>query len=299
MRIGLLDVDSYNFPNLALMKLSSFHKKRGDVVSWWDATEHYDIVYKAKVFSSDITRDVPDPTNCSLLVRGGTGYVSTSDLPSVVESAFPDYGIYPQFEDTAYGFLTRGCPRGCGFCIVSGKEGTQSRKVADLVSFWSGQSKIKLLDPNILACSNRIELLTQLVASRAIVDFTQGLDIRLVTDEIVTILNEMRIRTIHFAWDDPTQDLVPAFKEFSAKYCRKSPQGKFVYVLTNWNSTLEQDLYRIYKLRELRYDPYVMIYDKANADISLRKLQRWVNNRRVWRNCPKFESYEFAPKGFV
>ena len=203
----------------------------------------------------------------------------------------PDYSLYG-ITDTAYGFLTRGCPRHCGFCIVGDKEGLKSCKVADLSEWWNGQPNIKLLDPNLLACKDRIDLLDQLIDSRALVDITQGFDIRLANAEIADKLGKMRIKRIHFAWDNPRQNLAPYFAEFAAAYRRKCISTKVVYVLTNYDSTLEEDLYRIYTLRDLKYDPYVMIYDKPNAPHEIRRLQRWVNNKMIFRKCPNFNDYQ-------
>lgn len=152
MKIGLIDVDGHNFPNLALMKLSAWHKSRGDTVEWWWGFGRYDRVYMSKVFDETYTQDVPEPLNTSEIIKGGTGYGLGNKLPDDIEHIYPDYSLYPQFTtDTAYGFLSRGCPRGCHFCIVAKKEGRSSKKTANLHEWWSGQKYIKLLDPNLLA----------------------------------------------------------------------------------------------------------------------------------------------------
>lgn len=293
MNIGLIDVDGHNFPNLALMKISAHHKALGDNVEWCLPLNHYDIVYQSKVFDNTYSPDIDWIPDADKVIKGGTGYGLDNKLPDEIEHIYPDYSLYPELtKDTAYGFLTRGCPRGCAFCIVARKEGQRSYKVADLSEFWRGQKNIVLLDPNILACKDRMSLLDQLIDSKAVVDFSQGLDIRLAADEVAEKLNRIRIKRLHFAWDDADQDLTPYFKKFTEAYNRKSCSGKVVYVLTNFNSTMEQNLYRIYKLRELGYDPYVMVYDKPNAPKEIRKLQRWVNNRFIFRKCERFEDYK-------
>ena len=180
MKIGLVDVDNHNWPNLALMKISSWHKGAGDTVEWAGSLEHYDIVYMAKVFT--FTSDDIQSYQADKIVKGGTGYDLTRRLPKNIECAFPDYDLYG-IKDMVYGYLTRGCPRKCPFCIVGQKEGVQTYKVADLSQFWRGQKHIKLLDPNLLAAPEWRDLLGQLADSGAWVDFTQGLDIRLMTDE--------------------------------------------------------------------------------------------------------------------
>lgn len=133
MKIGLIDVDGHNYPNLALMKLSAWHKAQGDEVEWWWGFSEYDRVYMSKVFDETYTPDIPEPLNAKEIVKGGTGYGLDNKLPDEIEHIYPDYLLYPELtKDTAYGFLTRGCPRGCHFCIVAGKEGRKSVKVADL-----------------------------------------------------------------------------------------------------------------------------------------------------------------------
>ena len=304
MKIGLIDVDSHNFPNLALMKISAYHKARGDEVEWWWSDFiHYDIVYMSKIFSNDYTADVPEPVNADRVIKGGTGYcIQLGDdgkehfdeskntvLPPEIERCFPDYSIYPQFS-FAVSMTSRGCPRGCSFCHVGAKEGRCAVKVADVSDFWNGQKEIRILDPNITACKEKRDLMRQYKETRAILDFTQGLDIRLMNDDDIADINEMRLRTLHFAWDNPKDDLEGKFRNFANGFRRKSNIG-MVYCLTNYNSTMEENLYRIYTLRALGYDPYVMIYDKPHAPKEIRRLQRWCNNKIIFKSCPKFEDY--------
>ena len=182
-------------------------------------------------------------------------------------------------------------PRGCAFCHVAAKEGRCSVKVGNVSDFWNGQKEIKVLDPNITACKDKRELMVQYRETGAIIDFTQGLDIRLLNDADIDDINHMRLRTIHFAWDNPKDDLKAKFENFAKGFRRNSNIG-MVYCLTNFNSTMEQNLYRIYTLRDLGYDPYVMIYDKPHAPKEVRKLQRWCNNKIIFNKCKKFEDYE-------
>ena len=145
MRVGLIDVDSHNFPNLCLMKLSEYHTRRGDRVEWWDPAKQYDLVYKSRVFTDTYSKDTIQVNNADKVIQGGTGYGPGENLPHEIEHIRPDYFLYPRFLGTAYGFLSRGCPRNCGFCIVSGKEGRRSVRVADLSEFWNGEEEIKLM----------------------------------------------------------------------------------------------------------------------------------------------------------
>ena len=291
MKIGLIDVDSHNWPNLCLMKLSAYHKAQGDSVEWWTPEGRYDLVYKSRVFTDTYSKDTIAVTNAGEVICGGTGYGPGPDLPDAVEHTRPDYTLYPQFPDTAYGFLSRGCPRNCGFCIVSGKEGRRSVQVADLSEFWDGQKEIKLLDANLLACPDHEKMILQLAESRAYVDFTQGLDIRLITPDNVALLNKVRTKAVHFAWDNPDIDLIPYFRRFLELTNIKSDRRRRVYVLVNYGSTHEQDLYRVETLRGMGYDPYVMIYDRPSAPPVTRQLQRWVNNKRIFHTVPNFADY--------
>ncbi|MDU4890984.1 MAG: radical SAM protein [Clostridium sp.] len=289
MKIGLIDVDGHNFPNLALMKISAYHKSKGDDVEWFFGFSQYDIVYMSKVFT--FTEDFMGCINAKKVIRGGTGYDLENKLPKEIENMFPDYSLYGVNE--AYGYLTRGCPRGCKFCIVAEKEGQCSKKVADLNSFWNGQKEIKLLDPNLIACKEWKGLLQQLIDSKAWIDFTQGLDIRLMTKEKAEMLNKLKVKMLHFAWDNYEFETYEKLKEFRPLLDYDFRRLR-VYVLTNFNTTHEQDLERVYKLKELGFDPYIMIYekDKLPRGHRTKRLQRWVNSKWIFRSVENFEDYK-------
>ena len=305
MKIGLIDVDGHNYPNLPLMKISAFHKREGDSVEWYRGilSDHMHRVYMSKVFS--FTPDYPWVIDADEIIKGGSGYCielengkevyhkeRDNDLPDEVEHIYPDYSLYPQYTDNkSYGFLTRGCPRGCSFCHVAVKEGRASRKVADLDEFWKGQKEIILSDPNILASSDHMDLLQQLVDSKARIEFNQGLDVRLITDKNIDLIRKMKIKYIHFAFDrwqdkDIIEPKLRMFKEATGMDHRKV----VVYILMNYDTTIEQDIARIQLCRELDFSPYPMIYDKEHCDPIYRRIQRWCNDFIFWK-CPTFEEY--------
>ena len=296
MKIGLIDVDSHNFPNLCLMKLSAYHKAAGDKVEWWKPKGRYDVVYKSRVFTDTYSKDTITVKNADKVILGGTGYGIKENLPPEVEHIYPDYYLYPLFLGTAYGFLSRGCPRNCGFCIVSDKEGRKSVKHADLSEFWRGQDEINLMDANLLACPDHERLIEQPAESRAYVNFSQGLDIQLITPDNVALLNRVKTKAVHFAWDNPNEDLTGHFARYLELTAIKNSRKRRVYVLTNYGSTHEQDLYRIYTLRDMGFDPYVTIYERPTAPQITRHLQRWVNNKRIFYSVPDFSDYIPAGK---
>lgn len=261
----------------------------------------------------------PPPLNAKRVIKGGTGYaiklvdgkeVYDKDLdpplPDEVEHIYPDYSLYPEHtgygkplqQQTAYGFLTRGCPRGCHFCHVAPKEGKCSRKVADLSEFWNGQGHICLSDPNILACKDALPLLEQLIDSGATVEFNQGLDARLITPEKAKLLVSMKIKQPHFAMDsmsalEPVKRglklYVDAYRQQHGKWDWRNAK---VFCLTNFDTTHEQDMERVKVIQECECQPYVMIYNKPSARAITRRLQRWTNNTALYAKYRDFIEYQ-------
>lgn len=318
MKVGPIDVDSHNYPNLCLMKISAYYKQRGADVEFCRDGGNYDRVYISKIFTE--TKEPDIQYTAAEVFRGGSGYDLNNRLPYEIEHIYPDYGLYPKVtEDTAFGWLTRGCPRmnhaqsRGGFCITPDKDGCKSIKVADLKEFWNGQRNIVLYDQNLLACKERIGLLHQLADSNAQVTFDGGTDIRYLNPEIVEALREVKVKDYHFAWDDPKEKLQQKFQYFKSTGIKATDRVS-VYVLVNFWSTTEEDLMRIYTLREMGYVPYVMVYDKQKfVDENGRWLpgierkyskeqlehfkichhmQRWCNNRKLIKLIPDFKNYE-------
>ena len=288
------------------MKIAAWHKLRGDTVEWYTPllSENIDIVYMSKIFS--FSKDYEFPINAKKIIKGGSGYCielkngkeiynKNKDTPLAyeIEHIKPDYSIYG-IKDTAYGFLTRGCPHGCSFCHVATKEGTCSKKVADITEFWDGQKNIVLMDPNILACKDWRELFDQIIKTNANIDFNQGLDIRLMTKEKAEYIKQMKIKSIHFAWDKYEDGKIIKRKLQEFKNITNYDRHKItVYILCGFNTTMEQNIERIEYIRSLNMQPYVMLYNKEAIPKGheLRKLQRYVNNKFIFWSVKSFDEY--------
>lgn len=300
MLIGLYDADNHKYPNLPLMKISAWHKAHGDSVEFVIPVKRYDKIYVSKVFGSEYSTAPNFCLQADEIVYGGTGFAITIEngkevyhkdrdpnLPPEIEHIYPDYALYPELtKDTAYGFLTRGCCNNCGFCIVSKKEGLCSIKVADLSEFWRGQKNIELLDANLLACKDRAELIRQLSASGAWVNFNQGLDARFITQEIAELLATVKTKRVHFAFDFmKNEKAIRRGLETFKRVSNLSDDKAIVYILTNYDTTIADDLYRVNLVRSLGYLPDVRIYRKPTAPQIIKDLQRWCNNRFIFRTC--------------
>jgi len=308
MNIALIDVDNFGklnncFPNIPLMKISAFHKSKGDNVEWYNSKCHYDICYVSKVFS--FTPDINFNINADNIIFGGSGYaikmnagkeiyIKDTDLLPEVEHIYPDYSLYG-ITDTAYGFMSRGCPRGCAFCHVVAKEGKRSYKVADLSEFWKGQKYIELLDPNMLACDQWKNILEQLYYSNSYVNFNQGVDIRLMTKEKAELIRGLKIKHIHFAWDriEDGKYIKPKLEEFK-RFTNWKRNKVTVYILTNFNTSISEDIERIEFVRSLNFQPYIMRYDKEHIKrgSEINALARYVNNKRIFWKCDSFDQYK-------
>ena len=159
--------------------------------------------------------------------------------------------------------------------------------MAKLTDFWRGQSTIKLMDGNLLACKDREKLLQSLIDSKANIDYTQGLDARFITDGIARLISQTKVDIIHFAFDSMKHEtaILRGLKIFSKYFNRVNRNNHRVYILTNYDTTRNEDLYRVRKVIELGYQPFIMIYQKGSHDRFYTDLARWSNNSWLYRSC--------------
>lgn len=266
-----LKTPTYSLP---LMKISAYHKAKGDDVQWHTPLIPCDKLYCSKVFSAEWTKDNEYTQNAEETIRGGTGHDNTITLPIDIEHIYPDYSLYAQLRERAVGFLTRGCPNSCEFCIVSDKEGRRSEQVADLSEFCRGQKNITLLDPNILACKDRDRLLAELASTKATIEFQQGLDARFIDLDVANRLKQIKMKQMYFAWDleRGSEQKQRGLLNVREVFREKNPRDLIVYVLVNFDTDFEFDLFRILWLVKNGFDPYIMLYEKWNASGKYRHL---------------------------
>jgi len=281
MKIGLFDIDS-KYHNLALMKLSAWHKQKGDKTELYNPlfVKTYDRVYISKIFTKFNINECYIPENFYL--AGGSGFDLERKLPNEIEHIRPDYSLYNL--GYSLGFTTRGCIRNCDFCIVRQKEGN-IREHAEVEEFLNPKSNVVvLLDNNFLALPSHIRKLQKYIKKGWKMDFNQGLDIRLINKENAELLVKVKhYKQIHFAWD--LMNYEKQVKE-GLKILFKAgikPYRIMVYILCNYNTTFEEDMYRYKELDNLGVDPFVMIYGKGNK--MTRNFARWVNKKWINKAC--------------
>lgn len=302
MKIGLIDVDGHAkkkkwgatiYPNLALCKIARWHKEQGDIVEWAIPFEYYDIIYKSKVFN--FTPDDRTIYHAREIIKGGTGYDIKSQLPYAVDRLQPDYSIYPRIpSDTAYGFLTRGCPNRCGWCVVPRKEGyiRPYMDVEDIAI--EGRTKLVLMDNNILAAGDYAkEQLQKIIDKGYRVDFNQALDARLITDDFAQLLAKIKWldnNRIRFGCDTHKQiEHCEQAMEMINKYGFKGQY--FLYTMLN------KDLHECYdrinywwtRMRKVRAEHkgrqvYAYAQPYRNPDNPMEPIPQWQKDMANWTN---------------
>lgn len=290
MRIALHDGDSQtDFPNYALMKISAWHKAQGDDVEWWNPLLTYDKVYSSKVFTFTPENPYLPPET----IRGGTGYGIYEDLPDEIDAMFPDYSIYPNV-NYAIGFLTRGCIRKCPWCVVPRKEG-HIRPYRTWREIKRPDSRdIVFMDNNVLACPHGIEQMKDMIGEPIRIDFNQGLDARLITDDVADILSRLKwIRFIRMSADTDAMLDTVLTAIGRLKQRGMSPSRMFIYVLVQDVESAER---RCIALRDVGANPFAQPYRdfKTNAEPAneLKKLARWVNDKAVFKSVERFKDYK-------
>ena len=297
MKILLVDVDS-KMPNLALMKISAYHKERGDQIFLNDGGDP-DKVYISCIFTKNRAKafGIAKMFDCPVEI-GGYG-ANGRQLPKEIEHIMPDYSLYDC--DYSMGFTSRGCIRNCPWCIVPQKEG-RIRDHAPITEFvHPDHDKLILLDNNFLASPRWKENLQFIIDYGIKVNFNQGLDIRLVNKEIAGALADVnyynrhfKYRCLHFAFD--TLSIEPFVRRGVEilKDAGIKPRELMFYMLTNFNTTFQEDMHRFLVLRELGVDPFVMIYNGNRKDDLSRHFARWVN-KRLYKVC-EFSDYGRSPQ---
>lgn len=293
MKVALHDAERDHmphktYPNLALMKISAWHKRQGDHVEWWEPllNQTYDIVYSSKVF--DFTPENPFlPQNT---IKGGTGYNVKSKLPKYIDDMYPDYSIYAGC-DYAIGFLTRGCNRNCPWCVVPEKEGKLRP-----YSTWEqvarhDTDKIVLMDNNILDCDYGLDQLVQLSGTKYKIDINQGMDARIVTPEIADILRRIHwIKYIRFSCDTEQQvkNIENVYRMFKAVGIPVS--RLFVYFIVR--KDLNEASRRIEGIKKLKgISIYAQAEQNAAKGIIPNKAQKEFANRYIYGRLYKTETW--------
>ena len=280
MNIGLINIEPKIF-NTAYMLIAAYHKGRGDLIAWWSplTDRQFDHIYCSSIFDFTDKSEVPGRAIC-----GGTGFDVTSRLSQRIEGAELDYSIYSKCDRSIVRF-SQGCPRRCPWCVVPEKEG-KIRPTSPKNLNPKGKY-IVVNDNSFFANPNWRDAISQLRKWGQIVDIQQGLDARLVTmEQCKQLLTLKHYKQIRIAWDDPAEHLVPKLKEIITVI---KPYKLMCYVLIGFNSTEQEDLYRVETLRDLKIDPFVMPYDKN--DLYQKAFARWVNRKAILKKV-KWEDYK-------
>ena len=286
MKILLIDVDS-KIPNLALMKISAYHKQLGIDVSF-NNTNNPDIVYASVIFKKNkhlvdgLKFYYPD----SKIIIGGSGYNLRTRLPDEIENIKPDYDLYDM--DYSLGYSSRGCNRNCGFCIVPQKEGKFTR--AQHPKYWHDErfNKIVFLDNNLLFDKEWFfEITNFCIDNNLKVWFTQGLDIRLLNDDIAERLSKLKtFKGFHFAFDDSSmKDIIIDKCEMLIQHGIRIRHDVQFYVFMHDNSMYDDTVERCRLLKKLGTNPFVMFNIDKKPTKKTNALRRWANRKWAFWSC--------------
>tara|TARA_R100001443_G_scaffold51011_2_gene63075 strand:+ start:171 stop:1058 length:888 start_codon:yes stop_codon:yes gene_type:complete len=295
MKIGLLDVDS-KIPNLALMKISQWHKLNGDEVEHYMPLAHslYDKIYASKIFNFSDGSDIqPD------MITGGTGIDLKISLPPKMDTMIPDYSLYNYPHNI--GFTQRGCRFKCEFCVVPQKEGKPwSANTIDELWTQRDSDFLVLLDNDFFGNPDWADRIEEIKEFDLTVNFSQGLNIRIISEKQAAALASVKFSNINrtkkqvtFAWDQINDERVikRGFKRVVESGIR--PYQMQFYVLIGFDTTPEEDMHRVMMLKDWGCDPYAMPYDKS--DPYQQKFVRWVNRRAIFKSCT-FEEFNKGEK---
>jgi len=292
MKIGLLDVDGHNFPSLALMKISSFYKKKGCDIEFARIEQEYDLLYKSKIFT--FTLDNSELYKTKEVILGGTGYNIHTKLPNEIDCMFPDYSLYNC--EHAYGFLTRGCPNKCSWCVVPEKEGN-IKPYADIQDFIGDYKSAILMDNNVLASEYGIKQIEKIVSLGIKIDFNQGLDAKLIDDSIAKLLSKVKwLKPLRLACDTP-QSFEALHKAVEILRWRNvTPRRYFVYTLVK---DPKEAMERVKKIKGIYCEPFCQPYrdfeNKQEPTKEQKRFSRWVNITSVF-NSVWWEDYKYNDK---
>lgn len=279
MKIGLVNIDS-KYPNLALMKISAWHKQNGDEVKFWNAFETFDKIYGSKIFQKSSFPYIPKST-----ILGGSGIDLSKNLPDYIEHIYPDYELFKI--DYAVGFLTRGCINKCPFCIVPQKEGAL-HKHAELEEFWKNQKTVQLLDNSLTDYKHAKFELEKIRDKNLILDLQQGFNVRTIKPDIAKLLSEIKPKKQwRIAWDNIKEEKQILHGIEILNQAGIKNYKIMCYVLTGYNSSINDDLHRVNLLDKLGLDPFVMMY-KYSPELSY--FTKWCNRPQIRHSC-SFEEF--------
>jgi len=276
MRISLRSIDS-KIPNLALMKLSAFHKAKGDVVGL--NLSNPDKIYSSIIFKKNKGKANNQTIDGIQREFGGSGYDLSVKLPDEIEFIKPDYDLYPS--NYSQGFTTRGCVHSCYFCVVPSKEGKLVRHQHPKEFYDDRFKEIMIMDNNWLADRDWFFETSSWIVDKGLKVLEHGLDIRLIDEEIINRLQDLKIPIYHFAFDFTSLEAVIRKKLDLLKDSGINIKNKVTfYVYCDSDLQYEDALYRCNVLRELGTNSNVMFNCDMPKTKRIKDLMKW-----SWRRC--------------